>query len=343
MPTADRTGHEDAERAEDGAGVLAASVFSPSEELAAYRGMLLIRRFEEKAGQLFGMGEIGGFCHLCIGQEAVTVGLQMASEPGDQVVATHRDHGHMLACGVAPREIMAELTGRSGGLSKGKGGSIHMFAPERGFYGGHGIVGASVPIGAGVAFANLYRSNGHVCWCYFGDGAADQGQVAETLMMAGAWKLPVVFVIENNRHAADGEIECSGAATTLAARGRAYGIPGEQIDGMDVRAVREAGLRAASRARKGDGPVLLEMLTYPYRGHSMANPGKYRSKDEMQAMRVRTDALEQVKARILGGGLASEDDLKAIDKEVRAIVGDAARFAQSSPEPDAHELWTDVA
>lgn len=348
MPTADWSGRVEADHtsadgvSQPAAGEAAVAVFDRAEELSAYRDMLLIRRFEEKAGQLYGMGDIGGFCHLCIGQEAVTVGLKMAMMPGDQVVATYRDHGSLLACGVPPREIMAELTGRSGGVSRGKGGSMHMFAPEHGFYGGHGIVGAPVPIGAGIAFANRYRNDGRVCWCTFGDAAADQGQVAETMTMAAAWMLPIVFVIENNMHAAGSTIERSESATALAARGRAYGIPGEQVDGMDVRAVRAAGIAAAARARAGKGPVIVEMLTYCYRGHSMAAPGKYTSKEDMRAARERYDPLEQIKARVLLAQLATEDDLKAIDKEVRAIVNDAARFALSSPEPEAREMWTDV-
>ncbi len=328
----------------DAAGATASEIapFSRDEDLDAYRNMLLIRRFEEKAGQLYGMGQIGGYCHLYIGQEAVAVGLRMATVPGDQVVATYRDHGHLLACGVPARNVMAELTGRAGGVSKGKGGSMHMFSPEKGFYGGHGIVGASVPIGAGLAFANSYRGSGNVCWCYFGDGAANQGQVYEAFNMAELWKLPVVFVIENNKYAMGTAIERSSATTNLSCRGIAFDIPGRQVDGMDVRAVRDAGLRAAEWVRSGKGPIILEMLTYRYRGHSMSDPAKYRSKDEVQAMREQHDAIEQVKVRVLAEGAASEDELKAIDKEVRAVVNDAAQFAQSSPEPEARELWTDV-
>ncbi|MEQ1711494.1 MAG: pyruvate dehydrogenase (acetyl-transferring) E1 component subunit alpha [Hyphomicrobium sp.] len=340
MPSADSPDQATGDAAEATASEIAP--FSRDEDLDAYRNMLLIRRFEEKAGQLYGMGQIGGFCHLYIGQEAVAVGLRMAAGPGDQVVATYRDHGHLLACGVPARNVMAELTGRTGGVGKGKGGSMHMFSPEHGFYGGHGIVGASVPIGAGLAFANSYRGNGHVCWCYFGDGAANQGQVYEAFNMAELWKLPVVFIIENNRYAMGTAIERSSATTNLSSRGIAFDIPGRQVDGMDVRAVRDAGRRASDWVRSGKGPIILEMLTYRYRGHSMSDPAKYRSKDEVKTMRAQHDAIEQVKARVLAEGAASEDELKAIDKDVRAVVNAAAQFALSSPEPEACDLWTDV-
>ncbi len=317
-------------------------VFTRDEERSAYREMLLIRRFEEKAGQLYGMGFIGGFCHLYIGQEAVVVGLQMAAIPGDQVITTYRDHGHMLACGMSASGVMAELTGRRGGLSKGKGGSMHMFSKEKHFYGGHGIVGASVPLGAGLAFANKYRGNDNLCWCYFGDGAANQGQVYETFNMAELWKLPIVFVIENNRYAMGTSIERSSSTTNLSARGNAFDIPGEQVDGMDVRAVKAAGDRAAKWAREGNGPFILEMLTYRYRGHSMSDPAKYRSKEEVQEMREQHDPIEQVKGRMIKAGIVTEEELKSMDKEVREIVNRAAEFAQNDLEPDAGELMTDI-
>ena len=319
------------------------SGFTAEEELHAYREMLLIRRFEEKAGQLYGMGFIGGFCHLYIGQEAVVVGMQMAQKQGDQVITSYRDHGHMLACGMDPKGVMAELTGRRGGLSKGKGGSMHMFSREKQFFGGHGIVGAQVPLGAGLAFANKYRGNDHVAVAYFGDGAANQGQVYETFNMASIWKLPVIFIIENNRYAMGTAATRSTAmAEQLVARGSAFGIPFEQIDGMDVRAVREAGERAVAHCRAGEGPYILEMMTYRYRGHSMSDPAKYRSKEEVQKMREEHDPIEQVKARILNGKMASEDELKRIDSEIRAIVTEAAEFAQNDPEPDPSELYTDI-
>jgi pyruvate dehydrogenase E1 component alpha subunit len=316
--------------------------FTRAEELAAYREMLLIRRFEERAGQLYGMGFIGGFCHLYIGQEAVVVGLQMAARPGDQVITTYRDHGHMLATGMDPKGVMAELTGRRGGYSKGKGGSMHMFSKEKNFYGGHGIVGASVPLGAGLAFANVYRGNDNVCWCYFGDGAANQGQVYETFNMAKLWHLPVIFVIENNRYAMGTAIERAAATTNFALRGASFDIPGEQVDGMDVRACRAAGEKVAAHARGGKGPYILEMLTYRYRGHSMSDPAKYRTREEVERVREQQDPIERVRKRLLDGRLVSEDELKSIDAEIRQVVTAAAEFAQNDPEPDPSELWTDV-
>jgi pyruvate dehydrogenase E1 component alpha subunit len=316
--------------------------FNREQELKAYREMLLIRRFEEKAGQLYGMGLIGGFCHLYIGQEAVVVGMQMAIEEGDQVITTYRDHGHMLACGMDPKGVMAELTGRRGGYSRGKGGSMHMFSKEKAFYGGHGIVGANVPLGAGLAFANLYRGNGRLCLTYFGDGAANQGQVYESFNMAKLWKLPVVFVIENNKYAMGTSTERSAATTDFSQRGRSFDIPGEQVDGMDVRAVKDAGDRVVKWVRGGNGPYILEMLTYRYRGHSMSDPAKYRTREEVQKMREEHDPIEQVRRRLLDGKLVSEDEMKTIDAEIRGVVNGAAEFAQADAEPDESELWTDV-
>ncbi len=316
--------------------------FTAEEERKAYRDMLLIRRFEEKAGQLYGMGFIGGFCHLYIGQEAVVTGMQMAIKDGDQVITTYRDHGHMLACGMDPKGVMAELTGRRGGYSKGKGGSMHMFSVEASFYGGHGIVGASAPLGTGLAFANKYRGNDHVCLTYFGDGSANQGQVYESFNMAKLWDLPVIYVIENNKYAMGTSVERSSSTTDLSQRGRSFDIPGEQVDGMDVRAVKAAGDKVVKRAREGHGPYILEMLTYRYRGHSMSDPAKYRSKEEVKKMRTESDPIEQVRARMLEKGFAQEDELKEIDKEVRAIVNEAAEFSQSDPEPDTSELYTDI-
>jgi pyruvate dehydrogenase E1 component alpha subunit len=312
------------------------------QELAAYREMLLIRRFEEKAGQLYGMGFIGGFCHLYIGQEAVVVGMQMAAIEGDQNITGYRDHGHMLACGMSARGVMAELTGRRGGLSKGKGGSMHMFSKEKHFYGGHGIVGAQVSLGTGLAFANHYRGNKNVSMAYFGDGAANQGQVYESFNMAALWKLPCIYVIENNRYAMGTAVTRASAQTDFSQRGLSFGIPGIQVDGMDVRAVAAAADMATEWCRSGKGPIILEMQTYRYRGHSMSDPAKYRSKDELQKMRSEHDPIEQVRERLLAKKWASEDDLKAIDKDVRDIVADAADFAQSDPEPDVSELWTDI-
>ena len=315
---------------------------TPDQELSAYRDMLLIRRFEEKAGQMYGMGLIGGFCHLYIGQEAVVVGMQMAIGEGDQVITGYRDHGHMLACGMDPKGVMAELTGRAAGYSKGKGGSMHMFSREKNFFGGHGIVGAQVPIGTGLAFSNKYRGSDRVCLTYFGDGAANQGQVYESFNMAELWGLPVIYVIENNHYAMGTSVERASAQTDLSKRGLSFNIPGEQVDGMDVRAVKAAGDKAVAWCRAGKGPYILEMLTYRYRGHSMSDPAKYRAKEEVAKMRGEHDPIEQMKNRLLESGKLSEDGIKDIDRKVKAVVADAAEFAQSSPEPDAGELWTDI-
>jgi pyruvate dehydrogenase E1 component alpha subunit len=315
---------------------------SKDELLRYYRDMLLIRRFEEKAGQLYGMGLIGGFCHLYIGQEAVVVGLEAAAEEGDKRVTSYRDHGHMLACGMDAKGVMAELTGREGGYSKGKGGSMHMFSKERHFYGGHGIVGAQVPIGAGLAFADKYLGNGRVTFTYFGDGAANQGQVYETYNMAELWMLPVIFVIENNQYAMGTSVKRSTKSPSFWQRGEAFGIPGEEVDGMDVLAVRDAGQRAVAHCRAGKGPYILEIKTYRYRGHSMSDPAKYRTREEVQEMREKRDAIEHVRQLLLTGNHATEDDLKAIDKEIKDIVNESADFARESPEPDVSELWTDI-
>jgi len=323
-------------------GATGPAEFTKEQELQAYQDMLLIRRFEEKAGQMYGMGLIGGFCHLYIGQEAVVVGMQMTLKPGDSVITGYRDHGHMLACGMDPKGVMAELTGRRHGYSKGKGGSMHMFSTERGFYGGHGIVGAQVPLGTGLAFANRYRGNDNVSLTYFGDGAANQGQVYESFNMAELWKLPVVYIIENNRYAMGTVITRSSATIDLSRRGVSFNIPGEQVDGMDVRAVAAAGEKAVKWAREGNGPYILEMLTYRYRGHSMSDPAKYRTREEVQKVRTEHDPIEQVRVRVLQSKLASEDDLKKIDGKVRDIVNEAAEFATHDPEPDPAELWTDV-
>ena len=316
--------------------------FDKDQEFRAYRDMLLIRRFEEKAGQLYGMGFIGGFCHLYIGQEAVVTGIEMAKKDGDQFITGYRDHGHMLAAGMNARGVMAELTGRRGGYSKGKGGSMHMFSKEKHFYGGHGIVGAQVSLGTGLAFSNHYRGNDRVCLTYFGDGAANQGQVYESFNMAELWKLPVIYVIENNRYAMGTSVSRASAETDFSHRGVSFKIPGMQVDGMDVRAVKAASQEAFDWCRGGNGPIILEMMTYRYRGHSMSDPAKYRTKDEVQKMRTEQDPIEQVKARLLEKEWAREDELKKIDKEVRDIVADSAEFAQNDPEPDTSELYTDI-
>jgi pyruvate dehydrogenase E1 component alpha subunit len=316
---------------------------TPEQEIAAYREMLLIRRFEEKAGQLYGMGLIGGFCHLYIGQEAVVVGMLMSVEPGDQIITAYRDHGHMLATGMDPKGVMAELTGRRSGYSKGKGGSMHMFSVEKNFFGGHGIVGAPAPLGTGLALANKYRGNDRVCLTFFGEGAANQGQVYESFNIASLWKLPVVYVIENNRYAMGTSVTRGSAkAEELYNRGSVFGIPGMRVDGMDVQAVRDAGARAIARARAGEGPSILEAVTYRYRGHSMSDPAKYRTREEVQQIRERQDPIELVRKRLLDTGRADEGQLKQIDREIRALINDAAEFATNDPEPDPAQLYTDV-
>jgi pyruvate dehydrogenase E1 component alpha subunit len=309
---------------------------------AYYKDMLLIRRFEEKAGQLYGMGLIGGFCHLYIGQEAVVVGLEAAADEGDKRITTYRDHGHMLACGMDPKGVMAELTGREDGYSGGKGGSMHMFSKEKDFYGGHGIVGANVPLGAGLAFADKYNDTDRVTFTYFGDGAANQGQVYETFNMAALWELPVVFVIENNQYAMGTAQQRSTSSADLYKRGAAFGIPGEMVDGMDVLAVKEAGDKAVAHCRAGKGPYILEIKTYRYRGHSMSDPAKYRTREEVQKMREERDPIEHIRTMLLEGEHATEEDLKAIDKETKEIINTSAEFAKESPEPDLDALWTDI-
>jgi len=307
-----------------------------------YHDMLLIRRFEEKAGQLYGMGLIGGFCHLYIGQEAVVVGLEAAASEGDKRVTSYRDHGHMLACGMNPDGVMAELTGRRGGYSKGKGGSMHMFSKEKHFYGGHGIVGAQVPIGAGLAFADKYKGNDRVTFAYFGDGAANQGQVYETFNMAALWQLPVIFVIENNQYAMGTAQTRSTSSPDIYTRGAAFGIPGQAVDGMNVLEVKAAGDTAVKHCRAGNGPYILEVKTYRYRGHSMSDPAKYRTREEVQKMREERDPIEYIRSLLLTGKHATEDDLKAIDKDIKKVVNASTEFAKESPEPDLSELWTDI-
>ena len=307
-----------------------------------YRDMLLIRRFEEKAGQLYGMGLIGGFCHLYIGQEAVVVGLEAAAKEGDKRITSYRDHGHMLACGMDPNGVMAELTGRSGGYSKGKGGSMHMFSKEKNFYGGHGIVGAQVPLGAGLAFADKYMENESVTFTYFGDGAANQGQVYETFNMAALWKLPVIFVIENNQYAMGTAQERSTSSPEIHTRGDSFGIKGEAVDGMDVIAVRDAGVKAATHCRAGKGPYILEIKTYRYRGHSMSDPAKYRTREEVQKMRAQRDPIESIRSLLVSEKLSTEEEIKIIDKEIKEIVNSCAEYAKESPEVPAEELWTDI-
>ena len=329
-----------ARKAADGKG---ANLTATSEELLRYyRDMLLIRRFEERAGQLYGMGHIGGFCHLYIGQEAVVVGVEAVKRPGDQTITGYRDHGHMLACGMDPKGVMAELTGRIGGYSRGKGGSMHMFSKEKEFYGGHGIVGAQIPLGAGLAFANQYRDDGRVSLTYFGDGASNQGQVFEAMNMAQLWKLPVVFIIENNHYAMGTSVQRAHSETHLYRRGASFGIPGMEVDGMDVIAVREAARDAIAHAREGKGPYVLEMKTYRYRGHSMSDPAKYRTREEVDQVRETQDPIKKCEERIFAMKAADEKALKAIDAEIKEIVKAAADFSLESPLPQPEELYTDV-
>lgn len=312
------------------------------ELLEFYREMLLIRRFEEKAGQLYGMGLIGGFCHLYIGQEAIVVGLEATAKEGDERITSYRDHGHMLACGMDPNGVMAELAGRESGYSHGKGGSMHMFSKEKNFYGGNGIVGAQVPIGTGLAFANKYRENDNVSFTYFGDGAANQGQVYEAFNMASLWQLPVIYVIENNKYAMGTSLQRASSTPDLYTRGAAFGIPGEKVDGMDVQAVKAAGEKAVAHCRAGKGPYILEMNTYRYRGHSMSDPAKYRTREEVQKVKEERDPIEHLREILVTGKHASETDLKAIDKDIKKVVIAAADYATASPEPDASELTTDI-
>jgi pyruvate dehydrogenase E1 component alpha subunit len=335
-----------AQGAKGSKSAVAKAAAAPGEDkgqvLDFYRQMLLIRRFEERAGQLYGMGLIGGFCHLYIGQEAIAVGMQSIKQAGDQIITAYRAHGHMLACGVDPRAVMAELTGRAAGAAKGKGGSMHMFEPEAGFYGGHGIVGAQVSLGTGLGLANRYRDNGKVAFVYFGDGAANQGQVYESFNMAELWRLPVVYVIENNQYAMGTSVERSSSETHLYKRGVSFNIPGAEVDGMDVMAVREAGAKAADHARSGKGPFILEMKTYRYRGHSMSDPAKYRTREEVDAVRKTRDPIDHLQEMLETKKIADEAALKAIDAEVKKIVADAAEFARTAPEPEPEELYTDV-
>ena len=320
----------------------AASAADRDTQLGWYRDMLLMRRFEERAGQLYGMGLIGGFCHLYIGQEAIAVGMQSLKQPQDSIITGYRDHGHMLAAGMEPRAVMAELTGRAAGSARGKGGSMHMFDTATGFYGGHGIVGAQVPLGTGLAFSHWYKKDQGVSFTYFGDGAANQGQVYEAFNMAQLWKLPVVYVIENNQYAMGTSVERSSSETHLYKRGVSFNIPGKEVDGMDVDAVREAGAEATEHARSGKGPFILEMKTYRYRGHSMSDPAKYRTREEVDAVRKTRDPIEHFRDRLETQGFGDEAALKAIDAEVKGIVADAAEFARTAPEPDPKELYTDV-
>ena len=315
---------------------------SNREIINFFQEMLTIRRFEEKAGQLYGLGHIGGFCHLYIGQEAIVVGLESIAIEGDQRVTSYRDHGHMIACGMSPKRIMAELTGRGSGYSKGKGGSMHMFSREKNFFGGHGIVAAQVPIAAGLAFSNKYRENNNIAFGYFGDGAANQGQIYETFNMASLWVLPIVFVIENNQYAMGTSLERASSSPALYTRGQAFNIPGEAVDGMNVLAVKEAGERAEKHCRSGKGPYILEMNTYRYRGHSMSDPAKYRTRDEVNKIKAERDPIDNLRSYLISNNISTDSELKDIDKQIKDAISDAADFAISSDIPDDNELWTDI-
>lgn len=318
------------------------NTISKSDSIEAYKKMLLIRRFEEKAGQSYGLGHIGGFCHLYIGQEAVVVGLQMCIGDGDQVITTYRDHGHMLACGMNPDGVMAELYGRADGYSKGKGGSMHMFSKDANFYGGHGIVGASVPLGTGLAFSNKYKKNKGVTLTYFGDGAANQGQVYESFNMAKLWELPCIYVIENNRYAMGTSVQRSSAQKDLSQRGISFGIEGEQVDGMDIESVIAAGKKAVTKVRNNGGPYILEMLTYRYRGHSMSDPAQYRSRDEVKEVRDQSDPIESLKNKIIQNDYLTEEQLQELNADIKKTVDQSTQFATESPLPDESELYIDV-
>ena len=318
------------------------NTISKSDSIEAYKKMLLIRRFEEKAGQSYGLGHIGGFCHLYIGQEAVVVGLQMCIGDGDQVITTYRDHGHMLACGMNPDGVMAELYGRADGYSKGKGGSMHMFSKDSNFYGGHGIVGASVPLGTGLAFSNKYKKNKGVTLTYFGDGAANQGQVYESFNMAKLWELPCIYVIENNRYAMGTSVQRSSAQKDLSQRGISFGIEGEQVDGMDIESVITAGKKAVTKVRNNGGPYILEMLTYRYRGHSMSDPAQYRSRDEVKEVRDQSDPIESLKNKIIQNDYLTEEQLQELNADIKKTVDQSTQFATESPLPDESELYIDV-
>ena len=316
--------------------------YDPALVQKLYSDMLLIRRFEERCAQLYGMGLIGGFCHLYIGQEAVVTGVQSALQEGDMVITGYRDHGHMLVCGMDPKGVMAELAGRSGGYSKGKGGSMHMFSREKGFYGGHGIVGAQISLGAGLAFSCRYRKQNNISVTYFGDGAANQGQLYESFNMAALWRLPCLFILENNQYAMGTSTQRASKTPQLWTRGAAFGIPGEQVDGMDVLAVQKIASQAVQYCRSGNGPYIIEMKTYRYRGHSMSDPAKYRSREEVDEMRKKRDPIERLKAMIVENKICGEEELKQIDAKTRARISDAAEYARNSPEPSCEELWNDI-
>lgn len=340
--TAKKNSHASKAPAQAGGKAGGNALLSAKELRHVHRKMLLIRRFEERAGQLYGLGKIGGFCHLYSGQEAVVTGIVQARKKSDQMITAYRDHGHMIACGAEPKNIMAELFGRASGVSKGKGGSMHMFDTDSHFYGGHGIVGAQVPIGTGLAFANHYRGEKSVSLTFFGDGAANQGQVYESFNMAALWKLPVIYIIENNQYAMGTSVERASAQTDFSRRGEGFGIKGVQVDGMDVEAVHAATLEALDFARKGNGPMILEMKTYRYSGHSMSDPAKYRKREEVKQVRTDHDPIKIIEERLRVRKIMSEAEAKEVNREVLDVVEAATVFAEESPEPDVAELFTDI-
>lgn len=309
--------------------------------LKSFETMLLLRRFEEKCGQLYGMGLISGFCHLYIGQEAIITGLKLSEQKGDSSVTSYRDHAHIILAGTEPKYVLAELTGRATGCSRGKGGSMHMFNITGKFYGGHGIVGAQVPIGTGLAFAEKYNNTNNICYTFMGDGAVNQGQVYEAFNMAALWKLPVMYIIENNEYSMGTSVKRSTAMTELYRKGESFGIPGYQVNGMDLESVYSTVKSAAEFIRGGGGPLILEMKTYRYRGHSMSDPGKYRTKDEVETYKER-DPLQRVRNLILEKSFAKEEDLKLIEKKIKSIIDEAADFSEKSLLPDESELYRDV-
>lgn len=306
-----------------------------------YREMLLMRRFEEKCGQLYIQQKFGGFCHLYIGQEAILSGMMHAIRPTDRVITAYRDHAHPLVMGSDPKKVMAELYGKSTGLSKGKGGSMHMFDKERNLFGGHGIVGAQIPMGAGIAFADKYRGEDHVTLTFFGDGAARQGALFETFNMAMTWKLPVIFIIENNQYAMGTSVERTSNVTDLSKLGLSFEMPSETVDGMRPEAVSEAIARAAARARAGEGPTLLDIKTYRYKGHSMSDPQKYRTKEEV-AEYQQQDPIEHCIRMIRDNKWMTEQEIEQVDIDIKAEVEECVRFAEESPLPTADELYKDV-
>lgn len=315
---------------------------SPKQYITSYKQMLLLRRFEEKSGQLYGMGMIAGFCHLYIGQEAVAMATSLSKKDGDSIITSYRCHAHIILSGMDPKYVLAELLGKSTGSSKGKGGSMHLFNIPGKFYGGHGIVGAQVPLGTGIAFAEQYNNTNNICYTFFGDGAAHQGQVYEAFNMAKLWNLPVLYIIENNEYSMGTSVARCSSVKDLYVRGESFGIPGRQVDGMDLDASYKAIAEASEYVRSGKGPMLLEMKTYRYRGHSMSDPAKYRSKEEVESYKEKRDPIEHVRNIILDKKYSTEEELKTVEQEIKHIIKEAEDFSVNSPTPEESELYTDV-